>query len=285
MSGEQSLWQVSTRTGVSHVAERYTMDDIEQMLRRRYEVRGWSHTLFVNDWAMLRRLGVHPADATTHDLERVVLRATAQGTKANYVWRLRSLYLSLRELGICDSNVAELLPTIRKPRALPRPLTDAEASLLMRSADEPFRSWFILGCLAGLRAMEVSGVMGSDLEYGQTGWTLRVRGKGNTDLTVPAHSKVVEIIQSHGTLGRLWELNPNKISDRAGREMRRLGIEKTFHACRHWHATALLAATGGDIVCVAELMRHTNIQTTLNYTKLSKEKPRRAICSIGIPAA
>lgn len=267
--------------GVSQLS----MDEIGERLRQRYEARGWSRNLFVNDWAMLRRVGVHPALATTADLERVVLRATSQGTKALYVWRLRSMFDSLRELRICDNPAAAALPTIRKPRGLPRPLSDSEAALLMRSADQPFRDWFILGCMAGLRAMEVSGVTGADLENGSTGWMLRVRGKGHTDLTIPAHDKVVEVIQSYGTLGRLWELGPNKISAYACREMRRLGVDKAFHACRHWHATALLAATGGDIVAVAELMRHSNIQTTLNYAKLGHDRPRVAIRSLVMPAA
>ena len=280
MKSEYLPMQV-TGNGVSQLS----MNEIGERLRQRYEARGWSRTLFVNDWAMLRRVGVHPAVATTQDLERVVLRATAQGTKALYVWRFRSLFDSLRDLGICDNDAAEHLPTIRKPRGLPRPLTDAEAALLMREAHEPFRHWFVLGCMAGLRAMEVSGLTGADLENGPSGWVLRVRGKGHTDLTIPAHDKVVEVVQSYGTLGRLWELNPNKISAYACKEMRRLGVDKSFHACRHWHATALLAATGGDIVAVAELMRHSNIQTTLNYAKLGHDRPRVAISSLAMPAA
>lgn len=270
-----------TDAGVSEVS----MEVIGERLRQRYEARGWSRSSYVNDWALLRRVGVHPALATTQDLERVVMRANTQGTKALYVWRFRSLFESLRVLGICDNTAAEQLPTIRKPRGLPRPLSDVEAALLMREADKPYRDWFILGCMAGLRAMEVSGLMGSDLEQGPHGWVLRVRGKGRTDLTIPAHDRVVEVVQSYRTLGRLWELNPNKVSAYACREMRRLGVDKSFHACRHWHATALLAATGGDIVAVAELMRHSNIQTTLNYAKLGHDRPRLAINALAVPAA
>lgn len=270
--------------GVSQdCAERLTMDDIGNLLARRYEVRGWSRHLFINDWALLRRVGVHPADITTHDLERVVLRAKAQGTKANYVWRLRSLMQAMRELGVCDNNAAEGLPTIRKPKAVPRPLTDAEASLLMHSADEPFRAWFVLGCMAGLRAMEVSGLKGADLEDGPAGWMLRVRGKGGTDLTIPAHEAVVQVIQDQRLLGRLWRLNPNKVSDYACKEMKRLGVEKKFHACRHWHATALLAATNGDIVTTARLLRHGTVTTTMGYARLAEDKPRAAIARLSLP--
>lgn len=257
-----------------------TRPDVEEIvnaLERSYQVRGWSRHLWLNDSALLRRVGVHPQDASIEDLEKVILRATTPGGRANYVARLKSLWRHMRRLGLISSTVDDLLPDVRKPRSTPTPLTDAQVDRLLRFANQPYRDWFTLGCYAGLRAMEVSGVQGEDLYQAGDSWRLRVRGKGGTDLVVPVGSQVVEVIQRHDTLGRLWQIGPNKVSANACREMRRLGVNRRFHDCRHWYATTLLDVTNGDLPTVAELMRHGSIMTTKGYAALNPERPLAAI--------
>lgn len=256
---------------------RPSLDEIVNGLERSYEVRGWSKHLWKNDMALLKRVGVHPDEATIHDLEKVILRATTAGGRANYVARIRSLWRHMRRLGFTTSTVDDLLPEIRKPRANPTPLSDAQVDRLLRFAHQPYRDWFTLGCYAGLRAMEVSGLQGGDLYEAGDSWRLRVRGKGGTDLVVPVGKQVVEVVQRPGTLGRLWEINPNKVSSKACAEMRRLGVNRRFHDCRHWYATTLLDVTNGDLPTVAELMRHGSIMTTKGYAALNPERPLAAV--------
>lgn len=254
---------------------------IEAPLWHRYQTQGWASHLFVTDWALLRRAckEKHPAEATQRDLEEAVLRAQSIGTRANYVARFRSIYKNLRLLGLvpADCRPEEGLPKLRRPRSVPRPLTQEQAQLLMTAAAEPFQDWFVLGCLAGLRAIEVSRIQGSWLEHHADGAVLRIHGKGNTDLTIPAHPAVVAVVEKHRTLGRLWLMNPNKVSDLASREMRRLGVPGTFHACRHTFATQLLAASGGDLIVVAELMRHASLNTTRGYAQLAQGRKRAVL--------
>jgi len=254
-----------------------SLDEIVKGLERSYEVRGWSKHLWKNDTALLKRIGVHPEDATIHDLEKVILRATTAGGRANYVARIKSLWRHMRRLGFISSTVDDQLPEIRKPRATPTPLSDAQVDRLLRFANQPYRDWFTLGCYAGLRAMEVSGLQGGDLYSSGDSWRLRVRGKGGTDLVVPVGRQVVEVIQRHDTLGRLWELGANKVSAKACAEMRRLGVNRRFHDCRHWYATTLLDVTNGDLPTVAELMRHGSIMTTKGYAALNPERPLAAV--------
>lgn len=253
-------------------------EQVEEPLLRRYLTQGWSTHLFVNDWALLRRAcgPRHPAEVGLRELEEVVLRATAAGTRANYVARLRSIFNSLRIVGAIppDHRPEENLPKLRRPRSTPRPISPEQAHRLMTEADAPFRDWFVLGCLAGLRAVEVSRLQGAWLEHHPDGAALRIHGKGNTDLTIPAHPMVVAVIESHRTLGRLWLLNPNKVSAYATKEMRRLDVPATFHACRHYFATQLLAASGGDLIVVSELMRHASLNTTRGYAQLQQGRKR-----------
>lgn len=257
------------------------LEDVISRVGQAYAAQGWSKQLWYNDRALLRRLGKHPDDLTLADLEQEVLRVKKQSTRANYVARIKSLMSTMRRLGITENRADKALPSVKKPRAVPKPLTGEEARMLMEKAQEPMRSWFVLSCLAGLRAMEISGLRGEDLsEIGDGQYELRIRGKGNTDLVIPAHPKVAEVIQNAGTLGRLWELTPRKVSTYACQEMRRLGIHSSrarLHAGRHYFATSILEASGWDLLTTAKLMRHANVNTTTGYTLLRDDRPREVL--------
>lgn len=273
------------RVGVSGTLEK---TELEQRLWERYRAQGFSRQLFVNDLALLRRVCARtgdPCTVTLTDMEAVVLRANKQGTRANYVARIKSMWSTLRKLDFVHNHVDEQLASVRKPRGMPRPLSHQQAEILMTKTELPFRHWFILGCLAGLRAMEVSGLRGDDLEQGPDGFLLRVRGKGGTDLTIPAHPAVVEMIQSYRTLGRLWSLNPNKLSSYACTEMRRVGVEMKFHSCRHYFATSALKASGGDLLVVRDLLRHSSVATSQVYAQLEQGRSRSVVDLLAIPVA
>jgi integrase len=216
-------------------------------------------------------------------MEAVIMRTTRQGTRANYVARTKSIFQTLRDLELTDNTADQKLASVRKPRGLPRPLSDTQAQTLLSQAQEPYRSWFALGIYAGLRAMEVSGMQGSDLEEGPNGYLLRIRGKGGTDLTIPAHPEVVRIIHESGTLGRLWRLNPNKVSAYACAEMKRLGVEMKFHSLRHYFATSALRAGGGDLLVVRDLLRHSSVATTQIYAQLGEGRTRSVVEMLAVP--
>lgn len=273
------------RVGVSGTIDR---TELEQRLWERYQAQGFSQQLYRNDLALLRRVCVRtgdPCQVTISDMEAIVLCANRQGTRANYVARIKSIWSTLRKLDLVHTHVDEQLASVRKPRGIPRPLSQQQAEILMTQTNLPYRHWFILGCLAGLRAMEVSGLRGDDLEESADGFVLRVRGKGGTDLTIPAHPAVVEMIQSYRTLGRLWNLNPNKLSSYACAEMRRVGVEMKFHSCRHYFATSALKASGGDLLVVRDLLRHASVATSQVYAQLEKGRSRSVVDLLSIPVA
>lgn len=254
------------------------MPVIKDKLKDRYLTSGFSEALFRNDFNLLLRMGVHPQDATLDDLQRIVMTAQAASTRANYASRLRSMYKAMNKMGLINNKVIDDLPTPRKGRSLPHPLTPNEARLIMDQANQPMRDWFIIGCLAGLRAMEVANLKGIDLEERPDGYILRISGKGGTDLMVPVASLVAETIKKYNTNGRLWNISPNRLSKLAAREMRRLGIEeKTFHACRHYFATTMLEKSGGDLLAVRDLMRHSSVATTQVYTQLASGRTRSLV--------
>lgn len=254
--------------------------ELEQRLFDRYAARGWSKQVLINDRATLRRVCDRTGDpdtVTVEDMEAVVMRASSQGSRANYVARIKSIFATLRDLGLTENSADLKLAKVRKPRGLPRPISDAQAQILLTQANEPYRSWFTLGIYAGLRAMEISGLQGSDLEQGPDGYVLRIRGKGGTDLTIPAHPEVIKIIKEANTLGRLWYLTPNKISSYACREMKRVGVPMKYHSLRHYFATSALRASGGDLLVVRDLLRHSSVATTQVYAQLGEGRTRSVV--------
>jgi integrase len=255
------------------------LDQIKEQLHNRYRTSGFAENLFSNDWALLTRLGVHPQEATLVDLERVILRAKTQSTRANYASRLKSVFKALNKMRLIDNQITADLPPIKRTRGVPKPITRAEFERLLEGSSEPFRSWFILGGMAGLRAMEVANIRGADLEEGNDGAMLRVLGKGGTDLLIPVAPIVAETIRSHNTLDRLWLITPNRLSANAAAEMRRLlgANSKKFHSLRHFFATSMLEKSGGDLMAVKELMRHTTVATTQIYTQLAQGRTRSLV--------
>jgi integrase len=148
----------------------------------------------------------------------------------------------------------------------------------MTKADLPMRDWFIIGCKAGLRAMEVANLRGVDLEKADDGYILRVAGKGGTDLSIPVAAIVSQTILKHETSGKIWSVTPNNLTKLCSAEMKRLGIpKKTFHACRHYFATNMLEKSGGDLLAVRDLMRHSSVATTQVYTQLASGRARSLV--------
>jgi integrase/recombinase XerD len=89
---------------------------------------------------------------------------------------------------------------------------------------------------------------------------------------------VADTILKYETNQRLWEVTPNRLSKRTSIEMKRLGItKKTFHACRHFFATNMLEKSGGDLLAVRDLMRHSSVATTQVYTQLATGRTRSLV--------
>jgi integrase/recombinase XerD len=258
--------------------EQLPLELIKDKLYARYQTQGFSVALFKNDWNLLIRMGVHPQIATTEDLQRIIMTAKASSTKANYASRIRSMFKALKKMGLIDNDPITDLPNVKKGRGVPHPLTNNEAMLLMTQAEQPMRDWFIIGCTAGLRAMEVANLRGIDLEQREDGYILRIAGKGGTDLSVPVSDKVAKVILMKDTYGPLWKITFNRLSKLTSQEMKRLGIpKKTFHACRHYFATNMLEKSGGDLLAVRDLMRHSSVATTQVYTQLASGRTRSLV--------
>ena len=316
-SYEASVIRQMDATGVSRNIEGATLrvlqggvydwhQEVGDGLARHYPVNGFSSTLLLKDWSLLRKIcgPKHPSEMTYFDLEEVVLAYreanAADSTVDWFINRMRSIYKVLRLIKIVDESCTpeKGLKIKPIPRGEPRPITRAQAQMLMTESDLPYREWFMFGCLAGLRAMEIANICGSWLEEGEPGedgqsiWLLRIFGKGGTEKTIPCHPALRELIQSKNTQGRLYAIQPHYLSKKVNAEMRRMGIitknhnEKatnasriSFHSTRHYFATALLAASN-DIALVSKAMRHTDPRVTMIYAGLNPVRSSQFVGSL-----
>ena len=262
------------------------IEDIANRLYERYKTAGFSTHLFYTDRGLLRRIDKHPKDITHEDIEKILVGVAKQQTKALYRTRFKSMFNSFREMEIVDESHDPLkkVPKIKSPRTLPRPFSNSEVELLLSKADYPMRDMFTLSCYAGMRAMEIALIRGVDLEEQSDGFYIRIpKGKGKTDLAVPAHPLVVDVIQKYKTLGELWNYRPNDVSIMCNRESRRLGVNKKLHSGRHYFATNAYAASGGDLLAVCKLMRHSSVATTQVYAQLGDSVARNVVANLTTP--
>lgn len=251
-------------------------DRVGPLLWRSYVRKGWGQVKFKSDFRILAAMcgPKHPADIILQDLWTFMEKDITQATKRLYGMQIKSVYRSMRLLGIVPSDFAPdaELEKIKKTRHDPRPITADHFHLMMTKSITPYRDWFALGCMAGMRAFEIAKLQGNWLERKYDGsYNLRIEGKGGHVLVVPACDYLVQMIQSYNTQGRLWAITGTYLSQLANDEMENLGIKPkgrskiSFHSTRHYFATTFLQASNKDWDATRVVMRHNDIKTTQGY--------------------
>ena len=199
-------------------------------------------------------------------------------SRATYFSNLKDFCTWLHASGRISSNPADELKSPTRPKSLPRPLSEAEAELVLANVTGRTRDWILLAMLAGLRAHEIAKIRGEDV----TAEGIYVEGKGGTRASIPTHPELWLMAQRYPRKGYWFPgrfegaINRTTISTQVGNEFRELGISGSIHRCRHVYGTRLLRA-GVNIRTVQQLMRHASLQTTANYTAVSEDEMRAAI--------
>ena len=144
-----------------------------------------------------------------------------------------------------------------------------------------------IGYSAGLRVSEIINLKWFDIDFDRNLIHIK-RAKGKKDRIVMLSQKVKEGLAnlSHNKSGYVFKTNrndkytPRTIQKIIENSASKSGIKKkiTPHSLRHAFATHLLEK-GTDIRYIKDLLGHSNISTTLIYTKVSNKN----ICNIRSP--
>lgn len=219
----------------------------------------------------------------------------SRASTARAVSTLRNFFNYLDRHELVHNGAIKSIKTPKLPRAVPKPLSAAEAKEALASFGEMHDTpWLadrdialmtlLYGC--GLRISEalnlnVADVAGLGVEDGSD--VLVITGKGNKQRMVPVLPVVSEAIGYYlkscpfglrkadplfvGARGK--RLNPGVVQRQMRRVRALLGLAETAtpHALRHSFATHLLAG-GGDLRTIQELLGHASLSTTQRYTEV-----------------
>ncbi len=170
------------------------------------------------------------------------------------------------------------LPNVKRRKRLPDVLSTNEIKEMIKVTENP-KHRLVLQILysCGLRLGELIKLKWEDIDFSRN--MIHVKsGKGDKDRIVMLSGKVKRSLRefSETKEGILFKsirgkkYSPKTVQMIVGSSAKKAGISKkvTPHILRHSFATHLLE-NGTDIRYIKELLGHSNIETTLIYTKVS----------------
>ena len=210
------------------------------------------------------------------------------------------LYQNARRWERTDRNPIELVRQSSRRLRIPRVLAAEEIRLLLAELSEPFHTMVLVAACLGLRVSEIMGLQWGDFDWDRM--TVLIQRSvvqcqvGETKTEGSCRPLPVD----PGLAARLQELHARSawpdggdwvFANDAGRPRwqetilqrqlkpaaLRAGIGKIgWHTFRHTYSTMLRSA-GTDVKVQQELLRHANIQTTMNvYTQAVSDQKRVA---------
>jgi integrase len=219
-------------------------------------------------------------------------------TIALYVSHIRCYYSWAVDEGLCPANPAANIPVPRKPRRLPRPITEADLMAAISAAPAPVRIWLVLAAWCGLRAKEIAFLRSENIVLNASSPFVRVAWdatKGSGERLVPvvpwaAAELAAAGLPSHGWAfrrldGRPGPNSPHRLSHIANAFLHDHGIAVTLHALRHRFATQLLRASGGNLREVQEALGHQSITSTTIYTLVEQSSLAASVAKLPVPPA
>jgi len=211
-------------------------------------------------------------------------RGQAVATVNRCLVTLRRYFQFLVETEVIESNPAKGVKELRRTPTAPKAIGRPAVRRLLREATvrEDHRAAAILALFVygGLRISEVSALKLGDIDLTERRGSLLVRhGKNNKERMVPVPIEARRLLMSY-----LVSRPPSETDCIfVGRGLKPLGIDGVRytvrkygiaigldiypHALRHTFATQYLEANNNDLVGLAQILGHENIQTTSRYTQ------------------
>lgn len=220
-------------------------------------------------------------------------------TIARKISSIRTFYKYLNREQKIDTNPAENLNLPKKPKSLPKFLTDDEVEKILSNVkmDTPagFRNRAILELLwaGGMRISELSGLNFGDLNLDEN--EIRVFGKGAKERIVLVSNKAKNYLENYIKTARPlitknyqmlsisedapvfinrtgFRLQPRMVRKIINEIVAKIELPKHVspHMFRHSFATHLIE-NGADLRVVQELLGHASISNTQIYTHVSTQ--------------
>jgi len=253
--------------------------------------------------AFLKETGNTKASQVTRtDLEAFLAQLDGKGysgaARRRKLYAMRSFFAFLEDAGIVSANPAGKLTPPKREKKEPRVLTEEEYRALLRACNHEVRDSAIVELLlqTGIRLSELAGLTLGDVELPRTisrnpedTGSLRVKGKGRKDRTIPLNYKVCKALKAwlriRPEVGRdslfvskfRKPMSPGAFQYVVKKYLEEAGIEgASVHTLRHTFATHHVAK-GTSLRSVQEALGHESLQTTSVYVSLARKLMRKEL--------
>jgi integrase/recombinase XerC len=243
----------------------------------------------------MKARGKSPEQGAYGDIRAFVASRHGKEAKSSTARRLsaiRGFFRFLRRSGLIEANPAELLPTPKREKRLPRFLEIDHVRAFLEGIEPKDwkgtqeRAIFELIYSSGLRISEATGLDLEDIDHKSL--QLRVLGKGSKERIVPYGRPAGEALDAWLALrttrpclepqavflgARGKRLGVRQVQEAMQRHLRTAGLRLgvTPHSLRHSFATHLLNG-GADLRAIQELLGHESLSTTQRYTHVDLDQ-------------
>lgn len=195
---------------------------------------------------------------------------------------LKAAFAMAVKWGYLKSSPFSAVKKVKTDPNPPRFYSEDELKRIFAAINDPdFHDLITVYVMTGIRRSELSGLRGKNIDFkqgiisvnGKTGWR-----------HIPMTEQINEImdrrIKSSGITGKIFpKWNPDSISHKWIKLMKKLGIAGRLHDLRHTTASYLVMA-GVDLRTIQTILGHSDISTTTIYAHLTQDYARDALSKL-----